>query len=137
MGMMEQLKNYISYIVGILGFAGIIWTYASKSAGKDFDVSSLKSKVESIENKMVVKSDLKVLTDSIGLYNNRMEGKINEVIKGQNALRTSYANYLKRDKTLTLDDFTKFMNGIQWVVSPIEDKRNDSIDFQIKIRKKQ
>ena len=121
--------------MGILGFAGIVWTYATKSAGKDFNIVSLGNKVENIESKMMTKGDLKVLTDSIGAYNFRMEDKINEVIKGQNALRTSYTNYLKRDKTLTLDDFTRFMNGIQWVVSPVEDKRTDSMEVKIKIKK--
>lgn len=129
--------SYVSYIVGILGFAGVIWTYAIKSANKDFNVASLKTKVDNIENNMVTKSDLKVLTDSIGLYNYRMEQKVNTLVKSNNNLRNSYVNYLKRDKTLTLNDFTQFMNGIEWVVSPVEDKRtNDSIDFKIKIRKK-
>ena len=129
--------SYVSYIVGILGFAGVIWTYAIKSANKDFNVANLKTKVDNIENNMVTKSDLKVLTDSIGLYNYRMEQKVNTLVKSNNNLRNSYVNYLKRDKTLTLNDFTQFMNGIEWVVSPVEDKRtNDSIDFKIKIRKK-
>lgn len=129
--------SYVSYIVGILGFAGVIWTYAIKSANKDFNVANLKTKVDNIENNMVTKSDLKVLTDSIGLYNYRMEQKVNTLVESNNNLRNSYVNYLKRDKTLTLNDFTQFMNGIEWVVSPVEDKRtNDSIDFKIKIRKK-
>jgi len=134
---MKQIMSYVSYIVGILGFAGVIWTYAIKSANKDFNVTSLKTKVDNIENNMVTKSDLKVLTNSIGLYNYRMEQKVNTLVKSNNNLRNSYVNYLKRDKTLTLNDFTQFMNGIEWVVSPVEDKRtNDSIDFKIKIRKK-
>jgi len=134
---MKQIMSYVSYIVGILGFAGVIWTYAIKSANKDFNVANLKTKVDNIENNMVTKSDLKVLTDSIGLYNYRMEQKVNTLVESNNNLRNSYVNYLKRDKTLTLNDFTQFMNGIEWVVSPVEDKRtNDSIDFKIKIRKK-
>ena len=133
---MENIKTYIGYIMGILGFAGIIWTYASKSASKDFSVANLKTKIESIEGKVVTKTDLKVLTDSIGLYNYRMEKKMNEVIKGQNSLRSSYVKFIKT----TVKDreyFIELMNGIEWIVSPVEDKRNDSIDFQIKIRKKQ
>jgi hypothetical protein len=128
--------SYVSYIVGILGFAGVIWTYATKSASKDFNVANLKSKAENIENNMVTKSDLKILTDSLSLYNYRMEQKVNTLVKSNNNLRNSYVNYLKRDKTLKLDDFLKFMNGIEWVVSPIEDKRIDSVDFKIKIKKK-
>jgi len=134
---MEQLKTYISYITFILGFAGIIWTYASKSAGKEYNVANLKKDVEKIQDVIITKSELKVLVDSIGKYNARVEDKINKVVENQNALQISYTNYLKRDKTLTLDDFVKFMNGIQWVVSPIEDKRKDNVDFQIKINPKQ
>jgi hypothetical protein len=132
---MKQIATYIGYVMGILGFAGVIWTYASKSANKDFNIANLKDKVENIEKNMVTKNDLKILTDSIGLYNYRMEQKVNALIKSNNNLRNSYVNYLKRDKTLKLDDFLKFMNGIEWVVSPIEDKKIDSMDFKIKINK--
>jgi len=133
---METIKTYIGYIVGILGFAGIIWTYATKNAGKEYSVASLKADVEKIKMEMITKSELNVLTDSIGLYNVRIEQKMNEVIKGQNSLRRSYVSYIKS----TVKDreyFIELMNGIEWVVSPIEDKRIDSTNFKIKIRKKQ
>lgn len=124
----------ISYIVGVLGFAGMVWTYASKSAGKDYSVANLKVDVAKIQTEMITKNELKVFADSISLYNYRMEQKLNTLVKSNNNLRNSYVNYLKRDKTLKLEDFLKFMNGIEWVVSPIEDKRIDS--FKIKINKK-
>jgi len=133
---MEQLKTYIGYITFILGFAGIIWTYASKSAGKEYSMANLKADVEKIQDAMITKSELNILTDSIGLYNYRMEQKMNEVIKGQNSLRRSYVTFIK-SAVKDRDYFIELMNGIEWVVSPIEDKRIDSIDFQIKIRKKQ
>lgn len=133
---MENIKTYIGYIMGILGFAGVVWTYASKSAGKDYDVNALKKDVIELKADMVTKYDMKTLTDSIGLYNYRMEKKINEVIRGQNYLRASYVKYIKttvKDR----DYFIELLNGIEWVVSPIEDKSMDSLNFQIKIRKKQ
>jgi hypothetical protein len=133
---MELIKTYIGYIVGILGFAGIIWTYASKSTSKDFNVASLKANVMELKNEMVTKSDLKVFADSIGMYNFRMEHKMNQVVKSQNALRASYVTYIK-SAVKDRDYFIELMNGIEWVVSPIEDKRTNSVDsFKIQINKK-
>ena len=106
-----------------------VWILAAKN-------TSLKNDVEVIKKEMITKYEIKALTDSIGFYNYRMEQKMSEVIRGQNALRNSYTNYLKRDKTLTLDDFTQFMNGIEWVISPNEDEKIDTNNFKIKIRKK-
>ena len=113
-----------------------VWILSAKTASKDFDLGTLKETVNEIKLDMVTKEGLKVLVDSIRLYNYRIEQKTNTLIKSTNNLRNSYVNYLKRDKTLTLEDFMKFMNGIEWVVSPIEVKP-DTIDFKIKVRKKQ
>jgi hypothetical protein len=133
---MKVIMSYVGYIMGILGFAGVIWTYATKSANKDYDVKSLTIKVTELRQEMVTKTDLKVLTDSIGLYNYRMEQKTNTLIKSNNNLRNSYVSFIK-SAVKDREYFIELMNGIEWVVSPIEDKRIDSIDFQIKMRKKQ
>ena len=134
---MKTIVTYISYAMSVWAVLTTVWILAAKSTGKDFDVSNLKSDVEGIKKEMITKYEIKDLIDSIGFYNYRMEQKMSEVIRGQNALRNSYTNYLKRDKTLTLDDFTQFMNGIEWVISPNEDKRTiDTNNFKIKIRKK-
>ena len=135
---MKTIVTYISYAMSVWAVLTTVWILAAKSTGKDFDVSNLKSDVEGIKKEMITKYEIKDLTDSIGFYNYRMEKKMSEVIRGQNALRNSYTNYLKRDKTLTLDDFTQFMNGIEWIISPNEDRRIiDTNNFKIKIRKKQ
>jgi len=128
--------SYIGYIMGILGFAGVVWTYATKSANKDYDVKSLRMDVTEFRQEMVTKDDIKLLTDSLNQYNARIEVKMNEVIKGQNSLRRSYVAYIK-SAVKDRDYFIELMNGIEWVVSPIEDKRTDTLDFKIKIRKKQ
>ena len=135
---MKTIVTYISYAMSVWAVLTTVWILAAKNTGKDFDVSNLKNDVEGIKKEMITKYEIKDLTDSIGFYNYRMEQKMSEVIRGQNALRNSYANYLKRDKTLTLNDFTQFMNGIEWIISPNEDKRIiDTNNFKIKIRKKQ
>jgi len=135
---MKTIVTYISYAMSVWAVLTTVWILAAKSTGKDFDVSNLKSDVEGIKKEMITKYEIKDLIDSIGFYNYRMEKKMSEIIRGQNALRNSYTNYLKRDKTLTLDDFTQFMNGIEWIISPNEDKRIiDTNNFKIKIRKKQ
>ena len=134
---MKTIVTYISYAMSVWAVLTTVWILAAKNTGKDFDVSNLKNDVEGIKKEMITKYEIKALTDSIGFYNYRMEQKMSEVIRGQNALRNSYTNYLKRDKTLTLDDFTQFMNGVEWVISPNENKRIiDTNNFKIKIRKK-
>jgi hypothetical protein len=133
---MKVIMSYIGYIMGILGFAGVVWTYATKSANKDYDVKSLRMDVTEFRQEMVTKDDIKLLTDSLNQYNARIEVKMNEVIKGQNSLRRSYVAYIK-SAVKDRDYFIELMNGIEWVVSPIEDKRTDTLDFKIKIRKKQ
>jgi hypothetical protein len=133
---MEGIKTYIGYVMGVLGFAGVVWTYATKSANKDYDVASLKTVVTEMKSSMATKGELKTLTDSIGEYNLRIENKVNEIIAGQNNLRRSYVTFVK-SAVKDRDYFIELMNGIEWVVSPIEDKRIDSVDFKIKIRKKQ
>jgi uncharacterized protein (UPF0179 family) len=129
---MKQLMGYIGYIMGILGFAGVVWTYATKSAGKDYDIAELKEDIETIQECMISQNEFREIKDSIDLYNYRVEGKLNELIQSQNALRRSYISYLKHDSSLTKDDFIELMNGIEWIITP---PRVDSSDFKIKIRK--
>jgi len=129
---MKQLMGYIVYIMGILGFAGVIWTYATKSAGKDYDIAELKEDIEVIQECMITQDEFREIKDSIYLYNYRVEDKLNDIINSQNALRRSYVSYLKHDSSLTKEDFIELMNGIEWVITP---PRVDSSDFKIKIRK--
>jgi len=109
---MKTIVTYVSYAMSVWAVLTTVWILAAKN-------TSLKNDVEVIKKEMITKYEIKDLTDSIGFYNYRMEQKMSEVIRGQNALRNSYTNYLKRDKTLTLDDFTQFMNGIEWGISTI------------------
>jgi hypothetical protein len=131
---MQSIIDYIKYFMAIAGAVTIMWRVAvSFQRGED--------KTAQIEKEMVTKYDMKKLVDSITLYNYRMERKMNDVIVGQNALRVSYIKHLRsavNEKTLSLDDFLEYMNGIEWVVSPVEDKRINYVDsFKIKITKKQ
>lgn len=120
--------------MAVVGALTVLWRVAiSFQRGED--------KTTQIEKEMVTKYDMKKLVDSISIYNYRMENKMDAIISSQNALRTSYVKYLKsavNSKTLTLDNFLQYMEGIEWVVSPIEDKRINTVDsFKIKINKKQ
>jgi hypothetical protein len=129
---MKQLMGYIGYIMGILGFAGVIWTYATKSAGKDYDIAELKEDIEVIQECMITQDEFRGIKDSIYLYNYRVEDKLNDIINSQNALRRSYVSYLKHDSSLTKEDFIELMNGIEWIITP---PKVDSANFKIKIRK--
>jgi ABC-type tungstate transport system permease subunit len=132
---LKQIVQYISYAMSVWAVLTTVWILSAKNAGKDYNVANLKNDVAKIQTEMITKYEMKIFTDSISYYNYRMEQKLNTLVKSNNNLRNSYVNYLKRDKTLKLEDFLKFMNGIEWVVSPLNnDVKVDS--FKIKINKK-
>jgi hypothetical protein len=130
---MKQIATYIGYVMGILGFAGIIWTYASKSADKQYEVADVKKQLTELQQNMITKNDIANVVDSIVVV------RLKPIMNAQNALRTSYVQFVKdvytnKGKSLTFDDFVKYMDGIEF---ELKTPRVDTMDFQIKIRKKQ
>jgi hypothetical protein len=107
-----NIAKYIGYIMGIIGFAAVIWTWAAKSTAKDYDVSALKNDMTELKTDAITKEDIKVLTDSLSFYNAVMEQKMNEVINAQNALRRSYIKYIK-SAVPNRDKYLELMKGVE------------------------
>jgi hypothetical protein len=136
MELMERIIKYISYVLSVWSVITTVWILSAKNTDKKYDVKDIR-------DNMVTKEEFRELKRTIDDYIFSSIKKDNELITGYNKLKDSYAllvanSYEKKFKPMTFDEFKTYMNGIQWVVSPIEDKRmNDTIDFKIKIRKKQ
>ena len=127
---MKSIMTYIGYVMGILGFAGVVWTYATRTADSRYDVITLKNDVIELNNKMVTKNDFKVLRDTLLQYIAQSESTDKTIIASHNALQRSWKQYLK-DNTINLEDFIKYMNGIEFEL------RYDSMNYKprISIRK--
>jgi hypothetical protein len=130
---MKQIAIYIGYVMGILGFAGIIWTYASKSADKQYEVADVKKQLTELQQNMITKNDIANVVDSIVVV------RLKPIMNAQNALRTSYVQFVKdvytnKGKSLTFDDFVKYMDGIEF---ELKTPKVDTMNFKIKIMKKQ
>lgn len=133
--MNEKIKGYASTVTAV--FSALVVLY-----GVFKFIETGKQNAES--NKEIKANQQKIILkiDSLGFVVNDVKTivlgtneKTNEVIKSQNSLRNSYVKLVKttvKDR----DFFLELLNGIQWVVSPIEDKRTDSVDFKILIKKK-
>jgi len=143
----ERLAALPKAIISIVAIAGTISGYMALHDKKVVDRvvdmyeakdnwEQVKAKLNDIEDKMVIKSELKIFADSIDEYNARIEDKVNEVIKSQNALRESHVKLVDL-QIKEKDVWRELLNGIEWVVSPIENKKTDNVDFQIKMRKMQ
>lgn len=121
---MKQLSAYIGYIVGILGFAGIIWTYASKSADNRYSVTDLKKDVVEIQNNMATKQDFQAFI----IQSQKTDSSI---IRSHNALQQSWKMYVK-SHTRDYDSLMKYFQGIEFeIVIP------GKPEYKIKIEKKE
>lgn len=110
---MKQLSTYIGYIVGILGFASIIWTASGKSAEKDYNVADLKKDVTTIQTTMATKKDFEALTFSVNDYALKSRNTDSMIVKNYNSLSTSWKSYVK-NHTRDYDSLLKYFQGIEF-----------------------
>jgi hypothetical protein len=117
----KQFVQYISYIVGILGFAGIVWTYAAKSTEKDYDVRDLRKDVLELKHVVATKQDLMNLRDTVNGFIYRSENTDKIMVGRLNDIRRNWSQYIK-DNTNQLDEFIRYMNGIEFELKmPVRD----------------
>ena len=116
---MKQITLYIGYVMGILGFAGVVWTYAQKQAEKDYSVKDLEKEVieirkdiSDIKTNMATAGDFSRLLDTIH-YNNRI---IKIQIEGISSRTTRFVNqftkYIAQDSSLTKEDLREIINEL-------------------------
>jgi hypothetical protein len=122
--------------MSIIGFATVVWRVAISFEKRD--EKSLMIEKQLIEvNKSVIDLNMSVEDLETGQEYLRSEIKkqgilTNKVVESQNGLRSSYIKFIKNDKSLTVDEFLNYMQGIEVGV-----KRDDFKDsLKIIIRKK-
>jgi len=111
---MKAIIQYIGYFMAIVGAVAVIWRIAVSFQKSESQNDINTSDIIEIRDEMVTRTDWHILTDSLYLHNDRMRRSMSEIKTGLNNLRNSYVSYLRSDKTLTKDDFLKYMNGIEF-----------------------
>jgi predicted metal-dependent HD superfamily phosphohydrolase len=116
----EGIKTYSGYYFSVVAVLGALWgAFAVYDNWKDNNV-----KMQSNVSTIIQTQKSQTKTDSILLVKQVvMETKLNEIISNtdQNAdnlksLSTSYIKYISKDKTLTKEDFLKYMDGLSFDV---------------------
>lgn len=96
--------------MGILGFAGIIWTYASKSAQNKFDVAGLKKEVTEIKTNMATKENVKNISDSLRISNIIIRNDVKSLSLKSDVITRQLTRHIA--KTVTPDSMRKIMEEL-------------------------
>jgi len=128
--LLDFIKLYWGYFTTVLAIGSFIWALGVKSERKNIEGVNVRKDV--LEIKEIQKTQGQKL-DSIYDIVDKLRKKQNELINNQNALRESYVKHLTDDKSLKLDDFLKYMNGLEFQITPIDGAPKP--DFKIGIKK--
>jgi len=126
----EYIKLNWGYFSTLLAVGSFIWTLGVKSERKIFEKVNIKENI--VEVQKVQKQQSEQL-DSIYAIIDKLRIKQSQIIDNQNSLRQSYVNYVSNDKSLKLNDFLKYMDGLEFEIAPIEGAAKP--DFKIGIKK--
>ena len=133
--MLKQIGQYISYIMGILGFAGIVWTYATRHADTDYNVNDIRKDLSALKETVATKRDVADLRDTIMNFITRSEKKDMAIINNLNAQRRSWTAWL-RDNVKKIDDWVRYMDGLEFELVNSENLKSKFPDTKIRIVKK-
>lgn len=104
--------SYIGYIMGILGFAGVVWTYAQKQAERDYSVKDLQKEIIEIKGNMATTGDIKRLSDSIYYNNIFLKAKVNGIASRTTRIVNQLTYHFSRDSSITKQDLRDIMNEL-------------------------
>jgi hypothetical protein len=116
--------------MAFVGAVAVIWRIAVSFQKSDSQNDLNTSDIIEIRQEMVTQHDWHMLSDSIFAHNSRMMSGMTEIKTGLNRLRNSYVSYLRSDKTLTKDDFLRYMEGIEFELK----KKPDNSSWMIPLR---
>lgn len=131
---MKTIITYIGYIMGILGFAGVVYTYAHNQVEKEYSVKDIKKDVLELKGDVASlgrKSDTAVIyytkiQEAQTAQNSLIEG----VILNQNILKASYVKHLEMDNRYV--ELVTFLKSYQF---DLQKAMSDSVQFKILINK--
>lgn len=98
--------------MGILGFAGIIWTYAQKQAEKDYSVKDLQKEIVEIKGNMATTGDIKRLSDTIYYNNLFLKVKIDGIASRTTKIVNQLTYHFSQDSSVTKEDLREIMNEL-------------------------
>jgi hypothetical protein len=130
---MKVVVQYIGYFMAILGALTVVWRIAiSFQKGEDRDSHTTQEIIE-IREDMITRYEWKTFTDSIYVHNHRMRNSMEEIKTGLNSLRTSYVSYIKDQSSqnaLTVDQFIRYMDGVEFELKKKPEKNSWQIPLQ-------
>ena len=117
--LINHIKIYTEYYFAVTAALGIIWgAFVVYDKWRD-DNNRMQKDVTTI----IATQKIQTRTDSILLENQKdMEAKLDKIENVTSSLQSSYVKYISNDKTLTKQDFLKYMEGLSYDV-----KKNSSL----------
>jgi len=133
---LEFIKLYWGYFMTVVAIGSFVWTLGVKAERKTFENINIKDdvkdlKVEQLKQKIIIDS-LFVVVKDIKEQKKEILSTQNAILTSQNAMRNSYVKYLSNDKSLTKDEFIKYMNGLEFQLIPF-DNVESGIEYNIQI----
>jgi len=111
--LLSNIKLYSSYYFAIVSVLGIIWgAFALYDDWRDNN-RAMQTNVNTI-----IKAQIQAAkTDSLLLsQQGKIKQQLNEIQGTTKSLESSYVKYLSKDKTLTKEDFLRYMEGLSFDV---------------------
>jgi hypothetical protein len=127
-----SIKSYIAAIMAVIGLVSFIWAVGVKSERKTNESEGIKKDVTEIKNIQIKQS---AKTDSLYNIVTIIKKEQSELTKGQNAMRNSWVYWLTNQKSLTKEDFIKYMNGLEFQITPDVDPVEKKPEFHISVQK--
>lgn len=126
----DGIKLYWGHFTTLLAISSFIWALGVKSERKNVEGVNVKEDVKELKE-IQIEQGKKL--DSIYIIVSDMRKKQNEIINAQNSLRESYVRYVSDNKSLTLDKFLNYMDGLEFQITP--NPGAPTPDFKIGVKK--
>ena len=145
---LETIKTYVGAIMAVIGLATFIWAAGIKSERKDSEKLGMKKDLTEIkieqakqsrkmDSVIILINDVKKEQKDLLDNQNKLLDNQNILLVHQNSLRDSWVMWLANQKTLTKEDFIKYMNGIEFQVTPASTtpgEKGKGTDFSISVQ---
>lgn len=129
-GFFDYIKLNWGYFTTLLAVGSFIWALGVKSERKNIEGVNVKKDITELKE---IQSKQSEKIDSIYAIVNQIRQKQNELIGSQNSLRQSYVNYISNDQSLKLPEFLKYMEGLEFQITPTDGSPKP--DFKIGVKK--
>jgi len=137
------VKTYIAAIMAIVGLVSLIWAGGMKAERKTSEKDNIKKDIIELKDEqtkqkkhldsLFVVTNIKI--DTISKNLETVQKLQYQIIGVQNAQRNSWMNWLMHQKTLTKEDFVKYMSGLEYQIEPADSSNQKKYEFNVSIKK--